>query len=361
MSLLGVFALLLGAFAILVTALSFSRSQAWWARACDFPRAQVAFLGLVAMIAWWWATAHAADSGVKRLLFGGALSVAVGWQLYRMSRFSPLCRAEFKKTNSPIERDQISFLFSNVLMDNRDYGRLLAFIDRKDPDVILAVECDAAWDAQLNEHLAERYPYSKRQPQDDTYGMVFYSRLELVDPQIRFIRRDNAPSIHCGIRLKNGIVMRFHGLHPEPPMPEFATDTKQRDAELIMVAEEVNSEIRPTVVGGDLNDVAWSDTTRLFQKISGLLDPRVGRRPMSTFPANMPGLRFPLDHVFCSRHFQLVDFEIGPNIGSDHLPVFIRVQHAPTEAVRNEMVEENAEDRREAAVKVAAAKQAEAS
>lgn len=112
-------------------------------------------------------------------------------------------------------------------------------------------------------------------------------------------------------------------LHPPPPVPTFATRSIERDAELLIVGKEVRELNEPIVVFGDLNDVAWSRTNYLFQDISGLLDPRIGRGFYNTFHAQIPVLRFPLDHCFHSNHFRLIDFKRLDYFGSDHFPVNI--------------------------------------
>ncbi|MDB4673529.1 hypothetical protein OAF27_01825, partial [Verrucomicrobiales bacterium] len=72
-----------------------------------------------------------------------------------------------------------------------------------------------------------------------------------------------------------------------------------------------------------LNDVAWSSTTRDFKKVSGMLDPRIGRGFYNSFHAKNWYIRFPLDHIFITDEFTLVDLRRLRNIGSDHFPVAI--------------------------------------
>ena len=105
---------------------------------------------------------------------------------------------------------------------------------------------------------------------------------------------------------------------------------------------------RPVVVAGDLNDVAWSYTTSLFQRISRLLDPRLGRGFYNTFHAKYPILRFPVDHVFYSSSFRLVEMKRMPYYGSDHFPIFAVLCFEPDQPAVQEPPEKDGEDRRKA-------------
>jgi hypothetical protein len=102
-----------------------------------------------------------------------------------------------------------------------------------------------------------------------------------------------------------------------------------RDAELIVAAREIAAEGTPSVVAGDFNDVPWSRPCRIFQKLSGLLDPRLGRGLYNTFNAHSWISRWPLDHVFFSAEFRLVRIERQQATGSDHYPLLVELSYEP--------------------------------
>lgn len=167
------------------------------------------------------------------------------------------------------------------------------------------------------------------QPQDNTYGMLLYSRLELLDARIQFLVEDDVPSIHARLRLRCGQEVELRCLHPLPPAPGESSRSTERDAELLLVGKEIKALQAPGLVCGDLNDVAWSRTNDLFCAVSGLLDPRVGRGFFHTFNSKWPLIRFPLDHVFHSAHFRHVEFRRLRHWGSDHFPVYIKLSFEP--------------------------------
>lgn len=317
--------LIVGGLMVAATLLPLVRADAWWIRVFDFPRLQISCVLLVV------AAAQAAfgGHGTGDLLFLGALLVCLGIQGWRMYPYTRLAGKQVQQsTEGARSRATLRLLFANVLQSNHQAERLLAIVREADPDVVLALETDDWWQRQLDE-LARTHPYALRQPQDNTYGMLLYSRLALVDPKVAFLVEDDVPSMHMRVRLPCGAEVQLHCLHPRPPSPTENERSTERDAELLVVGREIARNPGPVVVLGDMNDVAWSRTSDLFQKVSGLLDPRVGRGFFNTFNAKHRLIRFPLDHFFHSNDFRLVAFRRLGFFGSDHFPVFIELSLEP--------------------------------
>lgn len=311
---------LLGLILTIAAVLPWIRQGDWWIRSFDFPRLQLAIAGVAVLLAYRLVPPSLPGYGIQ-----AAVLLATLYQLKRIrpfTRFGPLQ----VQPASPAHRDTIRLrvMIANVWMPNRQAGALLSLVQRYEPDLLLAVETDRWWQSKLDA-LAPDYPHAVRCPLPNTYGMLLYSRYPLVRPEVRFLVEDDVPSIDTGVRLPHGRGLRFYGLHPRPPRPTRLQDSTNRDAELVIVGEQLAGHDDPIIVAGDLNDVAWSYTTDLFQRISGLLDPRRGRGMYNSFNAKYPFLRFPLDHIFHSEHFRLVRLERLGKIGSDHFPLFIEL------------------------------------
>lgn len=314
-----------GLIPIVGTVLSFSKRPHWLFRMWDFPRMQIAAVAAAGALAY---AVFFSRWTVGEIALIAASVAVVAFQLYRVHAYTPMVRPTVKRARHADPENRITLLISNVLQDNRHYDRLLEAVRREDPDVVLAMEVDQSWINAL-EPLTENYPRVVRCPLDNYYGMVLFSRLELINPQLQFLVQEDIPSIHTGVKLRSGVVISFHGIHPRPPEPIRNQPSSPRDAELVVVGRAIGKEKGkvPTIVAGDLNDVAWSDTSELFVRLSGLLDPRAGRGFYNTFNANNPLFRWALDHIFHSIHFELVRMKRLPSIGSDHFPILIELQY----------------------------------
>ncbi|MFD1466864.1 endonuclease/exonuclease/phosphatase family protein [Hymenobacter caeli] len=343
---------LLGAIALLATLLPLLRQRAWWVRIFDFPRLQIVAVLALGLLG---ALALPPLPGPWQGLWLWALGAAVLYQGYRVWPYTPLHRKQVADAARPAGdgAHHFSLLVSNVLMYNRDAARLLGHIRLRQPDVVLAVETDAWWLAQL-QSVAQTHPHTYHAPLPNTYGMLVFSRLPLRQAEIRYLLEADVPSFHGQVVLPNGVPVTLHFLHPRPPAPGEAKSSVRRDAELLVVGREIAHHNGPTIVAGDLNDVAWSYTSELFRRLSRLLDPRIGRGLLPTFHANSRLWRWPLDHVFHSAHFRLQHLERLTYMGSDHFPIYIRLSYEP-EGWHEQLAEletPNAEDRLEARVRI---------
>lgn len=306
----------------------------WWVRGVDFPRIQIMVLGIIAwigMLAFW------SEWQMGQWLLFAALNITLAFQLRMVLPYTKLWKKEVQNAKKMPEGEayQLKIMVSNVLTPNDETHKLINLIKQKQPDILITLESDEKWQDALNE-IESDYPYTVKVPLDNLYGMHLYSKLELIDPTVKYLMIDDIPSIHTQLRLENGRVIWLYCLHPMPPSPTEADKSTTRDAELLMVGKHIKEHDQTAILAGDLNDVAWSKTTRRFQRISGLLDPRVGRHFINTFHVNYPFLRWALDHLFHSACFTVVDIERLPSIGSDHFPVLTTLQYEPEEASKQE-------------------------
>lgn len=342
-----------GTLALLGTLAPLIRLRGWWVRAFDFPRVQLA-VTLLAVIAAYVVVMLVEKSDTKRwphLAFVAALLGGLVMQLVCIVPYTPLAAPQAKRADAlaPNDPGAVSLLVANVLMDNREAQGLVALVRKEAPDLLLVVESDRWWLEQLAE-LHDVFPHRVEYPLDNTYGIALYSSLPLIDPHVDFVIEPDVPSIRTRVRLRDGHEVQLHCLHPRPPGPHGNEESTERDAELLVVAAQAKAATIPVIVAGDLNDVAWSHTTRRFQRISSLLDPRIGRGVFSTYDAQNPLVRWPLDHAFFSSAFELVEMRRLDAFGSDHFPILLRLHLEPSGAAQHEDPEPpTGEDRSEAA------------
>lgn len=113
-----------------------------------------------------------------------------------------------------------------------------------------------------------------------------------------YLGEAEVPSINATLLL-NGIPVTLLGTHPLPPgSAEYA---RLRNDQLRAIATKVQASKGLTIVLGDLNATPW-------------------------WPAYLPIGRIPLDHCLVSPSIYVINKQLGPNVGSDHLPVVIDLE-----------------------------------
>jgi endonuclease/exonuclease/phosphatase (EEP) superfamily protein YafD len=323
----------------------------WSIRIFDYPRFQKLIIHLLLILGW----ILFATRDSQPWLWIGLLAIGVVYLSVQVWPYTFFAKKMIKKVPFEMERG-VHLIIANVYQYNRAYSKTLKLIADRDPDLVFLVETDQAWaDALIPLH--DHYPDRILVPLENTYGMVLYSKLPIIKHQIHHLIDEEIPSIELDIKLKNGQIITIYAIHPTPPVPGESPTSTDRDAEILLVGKKSKANPKPSLVIGDLNDVAWSYTTSLFLKTSELADPRRGRGFFSTFHAKVPLFRWPLDHVFLSSHFGLSAIHVLPGIGSDHFPIELKATLTSQETAETEQA--SSEEEEEAQEKIAKGQETE--
>jgi endonuclease/exonuclease/phosphatase (EEP) superfamily protein YafD len=216
-----------------------------------------------------------------------------------------------------VESHQLRLLVVNVQYNNRDYDRVARLIHAVRPDVVGVTELTPAWVAGLENALGG---FGRRlAPEEGAYGIGLYSKLPITQALITRLPADGPPSIVATVSVgRNRVDLLLTHVHTP-----FAGSIHQRQlAALADARERLGDHI---AVCGDFNAVPWSHAVRKLASTAQLQSthPRYGIN--GTWPAGIPLLRLPIDNCLISEGLTLLDREVGPDVGSDHLPLIIRL------------------------------------
>lgn len=217
--------------------------------------------------------------------------------------------------------------FNTEFQHNDDYQKFADLLESNKPDVLALVETDQKWVSGLSESLA-RYPY--QQVVIKGPGIALFSKYPISNVNVAFYGKSHHPRISAALRIKKRTV---NVVIAHPTTPKTQAGFMERNAELRLIGDEMRSKVGTKIFIGDLNCGPWSGE---FRQLLGddLIDSEQGFGPQPSWPArtgrvieNFPIPPFvPIDHILISKDISIEQRTIGPAIGSDHLPVFVKLK-----------------------------------
>ncbi len=219
----------------------------------------------------------------------------------------------------------LKILLANILSSNPDPAPLLALVAAENPDLVALLEVNERWSNQLLAALAADYPFQHRHPREDNFGLAVFSRHPLGEDRDEVFVDPELPSYAFGVSLA-GRPLRVLLTHPLPPGSD--AGARLRDEQLARIGDWVRSQrdVAPVLLLGDFNATVWCPPLRRLLAEADLRPAAAGHRLYpGTWPASVPFLRIPIDHVLLDERLVCTAYRVGPDVGSDHFPVLLEI------------------------------------
>lgn len=217
----------------------------------------------------------------------------------------------------------LTLLLANVHTQNRQHDRVASLIEAIDPDLVLLLEVDNRWLAALAPALVG-HPHAREHPRGDNFGIALYSRVPL--SSVRSTVVGGAEQIVAELPVA-GRSCTLALVHAYPPMgPDAAAIHADQ---LGWAARARRRATRCFFLAGDLNSTPWSSRYRTLAADAELSGPPRAFGS-ATWPLPLPDLlRIPIDHVLASGPGRVSWLRLGPDVGSDHLPLLAELGVQP--------------------------------
>ena len=265
---------------------------------------------------------------LRRRRLGAALGLGAALLL------GPAAASHLPSRRPGASDDDLVVLSANVLYTNEDPSGLIALVRELEPDVVVIQEYRASWSDALARELGGAYPHMVELPGGGAQGAAVLSDRPFLE-RPRFAPEgwswgNPMPLVtieHAGKRVEIGCV------HLWAPLSWEAVAQQRRQAAMVgaWAAGRLAREDAPAalILAGDFNAPYRTNHLREL-RAAGLREAHdeggVGRGatwgPRRAALSWAPGIR--LDHVMYAGEIACTGTGVGPDIGSDHRPVWGR-------------------------------------
>jgi endonuclease/exonuclease/phosphatase (EEP) superfamily protein YafD len=227
----------------------------------------------------------------------------------------------------PESKPALSMASINVFYRNRQYQKVIDFLQEQRPDVVVLVEITPQW-RQALEPLAPIYAHRyfsasspiQRMGARIERGVLLLSRWPIVSAEPIDFGEWAEPGVRAKLDVQ-GRPVNVMGVHPCWPMGWRIS--AERNRELAHIAELARSTPAPLVVLGDMNITSFSPHFQSLLAQSGLRSAVPAMQWLPTWPTFLPIAGIQIDHALVSPGVTVRGVRRGPRVGSDHWPIVV--------------------------------------
>jgi endonuclease/exonuclease/phosphatase (EEP) superfamily protein YafD len=225
---------------------------------------------------------------------------------------------------APASARALKLMSFNVFGFNRQYARMLDYVHREQPDVLVLIEVTPQWMPSIRQ-LAADYPYHWINAGDDVTGIAVLSRAAPSHASTLELADNGVPSYLLTFA-SEGRSISVLGTHLGWPMG--GDNARRRNSQLAALEQFARDHDGPLVIAGDLNITPFSPVFQRTLRAGGLhrCVPDAGLTP--TWPARFPPLFIQIDHCLATSNVHAANFRVGPYLGSDHYPIVVDIAPA---------------------------------
>jgi endonuclease/exonuclease/phosphatase (EEP) superfamily protein YafD len=200
----------------------------------------------------------------------------------------------------------------NVSFRRFSARRFREIVENAAPDVLLVVEFTPQAEQTLAD-IDKLYAYQLKAPAEGPYGVALWSRFPLEHAYT--FPLGPSQGLEARVQLPDGAFTLLGSHLMSPTLPR---RFEQRNEQLDMLAARRATVTGPIVIAGDFNVTPYSPYYSDWLEDTHLTDSRYGRTLSTSWPAVLPILGIPIDHVAVSKDVIVLAHRRLPAFGSDH-------------------------------------------